>query len=123
VQALYLSLSRNGIDVWLDRHELQPAQEWDREIRQAIKSSAAFVVCISKAWLRRSEDSYVKKEYSVAVEEAGRRRKRYLFPALIEHCRLPKDFAFQVAPLIGSNRTARVERFAVTVRSAIGSSG
>jgi hypothetical protein len=48
VQDLYDSLSRNGLDVWLDRHELKPAERWNEMIQHAMRSSEAFVVCVSK---------------------------------------------------------------------------
>ena len=119
VQDLYDSLSRNGLDVWLDRHALQPAEPWDRLIQEAIRSSKAFVVCISKTWLRRPKNSYVKKEYLMALREAERRRKRYLFPVLIETCRIPKSLPFQTTTLIGADRATKVNRFALTLRSGV----
>jgi len=119
VQDLYDSLSRNGLDVWLDRHALQPAERWDRMIHEAIRSSKAFVVCISKTWLRRAKNSYVKKEYLMALKEAKRRQKRYLFPVLIETCRIPRSLPFQATTLIGTDRAAKINRFALTLRSVI----
>jgi hypothetical protein len=119
VQDLYESLSRNGLDVWLDRHALQPAELWDKMIQDAIRSSEAFVVCISQTWLRRPESSYVKQEYLTALEEAKRRRKGYLFPVLIEECRIPKSLQFQATTLIGAERATKVSSFALTLRSVI----
>jgi hypothetical protein len=119
VQDLYDSLSRNGLDVWLDRHALQPAERWDRMIQEAIRSSKAFVLCISKAWLRRTKSSYVKKEYLVALEEANRRGDRYLFPVLIETCRIPNGLPFQATMLTGADRAMKMKRFALTLRSVV----
>ena len=118
-QNLYESLSRNGIDIWLDRHELQPAEKWDQKIHEAIRSSKAVVVCVSKTWLQRANNSYVKKEFFVAQREAGLRRKRYLFPVIIEDCRIPKTFLFQATALTSPNRKLKIDRFALILRSAI----
>jgi hypothetical protein len=61
----------------------------------------------------------VKKEYLMALEEAERRRKKYLFPVLIETCRIPKSCPFQATILIGADRAAKVNRFALALRSVI----
>jgi hypothetical protein len=118
VQDLYDSFSRNGLDVWLDRHALQPGERWDLMIQEAILSSKAFVVCISKAWLDRPKNSYVKKEYLMALKEAER-RERYLFPVLIESCRIPESLPFEATTLIGADRETKVSRFALTLRSVV----
>jgi hypothetical protein len=119
-QNLYYALARNGLDVWLDRHELQPAKDWDQEIQRAIKSCKAFIVCISKAWLERDEQSYAKKEFSLAMAEVDRRpNQQYLFPLLIENVRVPDALRIQAAALKGHTRLDKVQDFARIVRNAL----
>lgn len=119
VQDLYVWLARNGIDVWLDRHELQPAEDWDRTITGAIRSSKAVIVCLSKSWLRRDKNSYVKKEFQIAASEAIQRRNQFLFPVLIESCRIPETLAYQASRLTGRNRAANMKQFMLSIRRAV----
>jgi len=120
VQSLYDALARNGIDVWLDRHELQPAEKWDRMIQEVIRSSKAFVVCVSRKWLQRDEDSYVRREFQIAVKRAAEQHpNRFLFPVLIENCRIPDTFEFQATTLAGRNRDANMNRLALAIRRAV----
>jgi len=37
VHDLYLRLKKNGVDAWLDKEKLLPGQDWELEIRKAVK--------------------------------------------------------------------------------------
>jgi hypothetical protein len=117
VQSLYESLSRQGIDVWLDRHQLQPGDDWDREIQHALKSSKAFVVCFSRDWVRRGRNSYAKKEFAMALEEASG-RKRYFFPVVIQKCNFPRTLRYQFADLTGPDSDMNCAKLARMLRAA-----
>jgi hypothetical protein len=120
VQNLYYALARNGLDIWLDRHELQPAQDWDQSIRNAITSCRAFIVCVSRAWLERDDRSYVKKEFALALAEAAKRpNHEYLFPVLIESVSMADAFRYQAATLIGRKRTGKIDDFVLAVKNAL----
>lgn len=41
---LALALGQNGIDAWFDVHRLKPADDWDREIIEALRASDALVL-------------------------------------------------------------------------------
>lgn len=115
-EKIYYALSSRGIDVWLDQLELRPADDWNETIRKAIVTSRAFVVCLSKTWIRRS--GYVKKEIEEAISIAQKRRKRFLFPVKVENCRLPKQLAiFQATQVYGRRRNANLQALAHALRS------
>ena len=37
VRELYQRLTKDGVDAWLDKEKLLPGQDWELEIRKAIK--------------------------------------------------------------------------------------
>jgi TIR domain len=48
VRALYNRLVRDGVDAWIDKEKLLPGQDWELEIRKAVRESDVVVVCLSK---------------------------------------------------------------------------
>jgi len=37
VRALYTRLTKDGVDAWLDKEKLLPGQDWELEIRKAVR--------------------------------------------------------------------------------------
>ena len=37
VRGLYTHLTKDGIDAWLDKEKLLPGQDWELEIRKAVR--------------------------------------------------------------------------------------
>jgi hypothetical protein len=52
VRALAKRLRESGMAPWLDEEQLMPGQDWELEIRKAVRASDAVVVCLSKSSLR-----------------------------------------------------------------------
>jgi hypothetical protein len=56
VRALYSRLTKDGVDAWLDKAKLHgersrtilPGQDWELEIRKAVREADVVVVCLSK---------------------------------------------------------------------------
>ena len=48
VRAFYHRLEAEGFDPWLDEENLLPGQNWEEQIPQAIRASAAVVVFLSE---------------------------------------------------------------------------
>ena len=38
VRALYTRLTQDGVDAWLDKEKLLPGQDWELEIRKAVRA-------------------------------------------------------------------------------------
>jgi hypothetical protein len=47
VQRLYQRLHADGFVPWLDTENLLPGQDWDYEIKKAVRAADAVVVCLS----------------------------------------------------------------------------
>jgi hypothetical protein len=108
VDNVYLALSRSGLNVWLDRNELKVGEKFDVTIREKINSSAAVVVCLSKAWLNRK---YAQNELRWAMERA-REHNNFLFPVQIEDCHIPKSLKkfVHVPRLAGRNKDSELKK-------------
>jgi hypothetical protein len=90
-EELYLYLRRRGIRPWLDSKDLMPGQDWKVEIPEAITSSDAIIVCLSK--MSVDKEGYVQKEIAFALDKAlempgGR---IFLIPARFEECEVPES--------------------------------
>jgi hypothetical protein len=44
VYDLYLRLTKDGVDAWLDKEKLLPGQDWEYEIRKAVREADVVVV-------------------------------------------------------------------------------
>ena len=82
---LYENLLSDGFDPWMDRKNLVGGQNWEIEIRKAIKSSNYFVACIS---LYFQDRTYAHAEIRFAFEilDTMPEGKIYLIPVRLEDC-------------------------------------
>ncbi|WP_250286727.1 toll/interleukin-1 receptor domain-containing protein [Frankia sp. CiP1_Cm_nod2] len=89
VRDLYKRLHDDGLDAWLDAEDLLPGQEWDLEIRRAIRASRSVLVCLSSA--STDKRGYVQKEIKYALDVADEQPEGaiYLIPVRLEPCEIP----------------------------------
>jgi hypothetical protein len=90
VRQLYGRLLADGFRPWLDAEDLIPGQDWDYEIRKAIRTSDIILVCLSEESVGRT--GYVQKEIRMALDAADKRPEGSIFviPACLEPCILPE---------------------------------
>ena len=55
VRKVYEGLTERGLEVWFDKQNLGPGR-WATKVRKAINKSRYFVICLSKAALRKTGD-------------------------------------------------------------------
>ena len=89
VRELYHRLVADGFDAWLDEENLLPGQDWDLEIRKAVRESDVVVVCLSKGAVTKT--GYVQKEIRFALDVADEQPEGTIFiiPAKLEACQVP----------------------------------
>ena len=68
VRKLYDRLVTDGFDVWLDEIKLMPGQDWDLEIRKAVRNSDTVVVFLSNSSI--TKEGYIQKEIRLALDVA-----------------------------------------------------
>lgn len=91
VHALWSRLKRDGVDVWLDRENLQPGQNWEREIRKAIITSDVVVACLSRGF--NKQNGFRHEELRIALEKAGLipDGEVFIIPVRLEECDMPES--------------------------------
>jgi len=91
VRQLYGRLLKHGVQPWLDEVNLLAGQDWRLEISNAIRTSDAVVVCLSRIVV--SKTGYVHKEIREAIEIAERQPERaiFLIPARLDDCTIPSS--------------------------------
>lgn len=89
-QRLHRTLRRFGLPVWMDTVDLIPGQDWQTEIRKAIRNCSYFVVLLSKNSI--SKRGFVQRELKEALDvflelPPGR---VFLIPVRLDQCE-PSD--------------------------------
>jgi hypothetical protein len=77
-----------GFDAWLDEDQILPGQDWDLEIRRALKRSNSVVIFLSR---NSGKQGYLQKEILRALDEAEQQPEGtiFLIPAKLEPCQVP----------------------------------
>ena len=95
VEKLHSDLSRNGVLLWKDDHDLLPGEKWEQQIKRAISKSEFIIVCLSNA-------SVTKRGYFQAEIRAAL-RKSQAYP-MDDVCIIP----VRVAPMNISDLPAEI---------------
>src|SRR5512147_378118 len=85
VRALYTRLTNDGVDAWFDKAKLLPGQDWELEIRKAVREADVVVVCLSKQF---NQAGFRQKEVRLALDTAMEKPEGEIFiiPARLEEC-------------------------------------
>jgi MinD-like ATPase involved in chromosome partitioning or flagellar assembly len=85
VYALYTRLTQDAVDAWLDKEKLLPGQDWELEIRKAVREADVVVVCLSKQF---NKAGFRQKEVKWALDTAMEKTEAEIFiiPARLEEC-------------------------------------
>ncbi len=89
VRKVYGKLMELGIDAWLDEEELLPGQDWQLEIRRAVRRADIALVFLSKKAVTKA--GYVQKELKQALDVADEQPEGaiFLIPVRLEECQVP----------------------------------
>ncbi len=89
VRSLYQRLEACNIDPWLDEENLLPGQNWEYEIRKAVRITDIVIVCLSPGSI--SKTGYVQKEIKFALDVADEQPEDtiFLIPLKLEECDIP----------------------------------
>jgi hypothetical protein len=126
VDELQRMLEAAGIQVWRDKADLWPGQDWRAEIRRAITDNAlVFIACFSQASIARGK-SYQNEELTLAVEQLRQRPPDYpwLIPVRLDECEIPdRDIgggrtltSIQHADLFGDHFDQHAEQLVAVVK-------
>jgi hypothetical protein len=114
VEKLKIALDEAGVDVFFDRDQLQPGNDWEAKLRRSIHQCSLFVPVISRQTLT-PDRRFFRVEWNLALEEAQMASfspdEAFLLPVVIDdttidHPALPERFQkFQWKSLPGGEPT------------------
>lgn len=89
VKEIYRRLKADGFDPWLDAVNLKPGQDWEAEIKRAVRASHTVIVFLSNGSVGKA--GFVQKEIKFALDVADEQPEGQIFiiPARLEHCEVP----------------------------------
>jgi hypothetical protein len=101
-------LAVEGFDIWMDRIDLEPGDDWNRRISEALKASIACIICVTETWLKRlNAGGYVRTELAFA-NTLLKKREKFLLPVLcgpVKLKQLPDDLrVWQVVDILKDRR-------------------
>lgn len=90
VRRLYKRLRSDGLDPWLDEEELLPGQDWEFEIKKAVRRANLVIVCLSRESVDQA--GYVHKEIQIALDAAAEQPSNtiYLIPLRLDGVEVPE---------------------------------
>ena len=73
------------MDAWFDKEKLLPGQDWELEIKKAVRAADVVVVCLSKQF---NQAGFRQKEVRLALDTAMEQPEGEIFiiPARLEEC-------------------------------------
>lgn len=93
IRELCVRLESNGVQPWLDEKNLLGGQDFQQEIRRAVRSSDVVVICLSNNSITKS--GFVQREIKYAMELAEEQPEGALFliPLRLEECNVPQSLS------------------------------
>jgi len=91
VYKLYQRLIADGMNAWLDVERLQPGQDWQNEIRNALLKCDVVLVCLSRGFDK--QQGYRHEELKLALEKANflPNDEVFIIPVRLEKCDMPES--------------------------------
>lgn len=89
VRTLHDELMSAGVAPWLDELAILPGQDWEHEIRHALRACHVVLVCLSNHAVAKT--GFVQKEIRIALDIADEQPEGSIFiiPARLEPCEVP----------------------------------
>ena len=111
VRKLYARLRKDGVEPWFDEADLLPGQDWESEIRRAIRQCQVVIVCLSITSVDKV--GFLQKEIRLALDWAEHQPEGTIsvIPARLEPCEIPERLAgWQWVDLFDRRGYARLMR-------------
>jgi len=84
-------MEADGLNVWLDAERLQPGQDWQNEIRNALLKCEVVIVCLSHGFDK--QQGYRHEELKLALDKANflPNDEVFIIPVRLEECETPES--------------------------------
>jgi TIR domain len=93
VYPLYEVLKTYNFELWFDRDNLVPGQNWQNEIARSIRKARVFLLFISSTWVKSR--SYVQKELKLALDvfQEMPSDEAFIVPVRLDNCTVPDELS------------------------------
>src|SRR5215468_10455558 len=93
VREVYQQLKALGFAPWLDEVDILPGQDWDYEIKQALKASDFVIVFLSTRSVAKR--GYVQREMKLAFDAWQEQPEGsiHTIPVKLDDCAVPRQFS------------------------------
>jgi hypothetical protein len=90
VRNLYQCLKARDVDSWFIEENLLAGQQWEHEIRKAVRATDVVIVCLSRRSINQT--GFIQKEIKFALDVANEQSVSTIFLILLklEECELPE---------------------------------
>lgn len=91
IREIYSMLKQDKVIPWLDEVDILGGQNWDLEIRRAVRKSDVILVCLSSSSV--GKESYIQKEIRFALDIADEKPEDTIFiiPIRLDDCEIPES--------------------------------
>lgn len=92
-EQLYDYLTRYHYEPWLDKKNILPGQNWNMEIRMALRKADFVVILLSKTAV--SKRGYIQREFKLALEYLEEKLDSdiYIIPCKLDDCEVPDQLS------------------------------
>jgi hypothetical protein len=89
-EKLFDFLSSHSYDPWLDKKKLLPGQQWNTEIKLALKKADFIILLLSKTSVAKR--GFVQREFRLALEYCEEKLDTdiYIIPCKMDNCDVPE---------------------------------
>lgn len=88
IEEIAFELINEGIDVWLDKWEIENGDILDEKINQGIDNSCFVILFLSRNSLN---STWVQRELNQTLTKESRENKKYLLPVKLNECTLTSE--------------------------------
>jgi len=112
---LYNDLINIGLEVWMDKINILPGQNWDLEIHNAMQEADFIILLLSKKSIRHR--GYFQKELKIAYEEHQKIPAGNIFflPVRIDKCDVPEYLKKITYTDLFSNWNSAIEKIVTSI--------
>jgi TIR domain-containing protein len=92
-RSVYNALKAQGFEPWLDKEDLVPGIDWDRNIKENLRTADFLVLCLTHQAINKR--GYVQKELRMALDTAEEVPigSIFLIPVRFDKCTVPRELS------------------------------
>lgn len=95
-KVLYDNLRDAGVNIWFDKEDLRPGEEWKPAIRKAIRKSRYFLAILSCNSVKKRGFVHAEMADALDILKEFSESEIYIIPVRIDNCELPYEHLYEI---------------------------